>query len=253
MDVGAAPPLRLHGRRPDGVRGRAPHRPHRGGRPPASCSRARSSAPASARCATSSPPSSPSRTRSSGPASAAPSACRAPPAPGRPPSACTGSRTCSTRTATGSPAPARWSSGRTRSFLHYIEQVLPALGELDVKQATVDDLVAHVEVRGTDTAGRPPSRATPGWPRCCARGASGRTSPPPTEPLVVGTRFTPLAGPGVRTRRDRRGVDGTGTSVTAPPARLCRSASRTRSWSGWSRRARPPTTGCRTRWPATRR
>ncbi|MFI1678922.1 HelD family protein [Streptomyces sp. NPDC020607] len=43
--------------------------------------------------------------------------------------------------------------GPNASFLHYIEQVLPALGELEVKQATVDDLVAHVEVRGTDDAG----------------------------------------------------------------------------------------------------
>ncbi|NEB03776.1 AAA family ATPase [Streptomyces sp. SID13726] len=42
--------------------------------------------------------------------------------------------------------------GPNKSFLHYIEQVLPALGELTVKQATVDDLVAHVEVRGTDEA-----------------------------------------------------------------------------------------------------
>ncbi|MFF0449099.1 HelD family protein [Streptomyces sp. NPDC004609] len=42
--------------------------------------------------------------------------------------------------------------GPNRSFLHYIEQVLPALGELGVEQATVDDLVAHVEVRGTDGA-----------------------------------------------------------------------------------------------------
>ncbi|WP_338703662.1 AAA family ATPase [Streptomyces sp. Q6] len=43
--------------------------------------------------------------------------------------------------------------GPNKSFLHYIEQVLPALGELEVKQATVDDLVAQgtqVEVRGTD-------------------------------------------------------------------------------------------------------
>lgn len=40
--------------------------------------------------------------------------------------------------------------GPNRSFLHYIEQVLPALGELEAKQSTVDDLVAHVEVRGTD-------------------------------------------------------------------------------------------------------
>jgi DNA helicase IV len=43
--------------------------------------------------------------------------------------------------------------GPNRSFLQYIEQVLPALGELAVKQATVDDLVtAGVEVRGTDAA-----------------------------------------------------------------------------------------------------
>ncbi|WNI16009.1 HelD family protein [Actinacidiphila sp. ITFR-21] len=42
--------------------------------------------------------------------------------------------------------------GPNRSFLRYIEQVLPALGELQVRQSTVDDLVAHVEVRGTDSA-----------------------------------------------------------------------------------------------------
>ncbi|MCB5178839.1 AAA family ATPase [Streptomyces sp. SMC 277] len=43
--------------------------------------------------------------------------------------------------------------GPNRSFLHYIEQVLPALGELEVQQTTVDDLVAggH-EVRGEDCA-----------------------------------------------------------------------------------------------------
>ncbi|RPK93672.1 MULTISPECIES: UvrD-helicase domain-containing protein [Streptomyces] len=43
--------------------------------------------------------------------------------------------------------------GPNRSFLQYIEQVLPALGELEVKQATVDDLVrSGVEVRGEDEA-----------------------------------------------------------------------------------------------------
>ncbi|MEU5051339.1 AAA family ATPase [Streptomyces sp. NPDC021096] len=41
--------------------------------------------------------------------------------------------------------------GPNRSFLRYIEQVLPALGELNVQQATVGDLVAHVEVRGADS------------------------------------------------------------------------------------------------------
>ncbi|QMU79985.1 AAA family ATPase [Streptacidiphilus sp. PB12-B1b] len=42
--------------------------------------------------------------------------------------------------------------GPNRSFLHYIEQVLPALGELDVAQATVEELVAHVPVTGADPA-----------------------------------------------------------------------------------------------------
>ncbi|MFI5553825.1 HelD family protein [Streptomyces sp. NPDC051738] len=42
--------------------------------------------------------------------------------------------------------------GPNKSFLQYIEQVLPALGELAVRQATVDDLVARVEVRGADEA-----------------------------------------------------------------------------------------------------
>ncbi|WP_333771720.1 HelD family protein [Streptomyces sp. IBSBF 2435] len=42
--------------------------------------------------------------------------------------------------------------GPNASFLQYIEQVLPALGELQVKQATVDGLVAHVPLRGADSA-----------------------------------------------------------------------------------------------------
>ncbi|MBP0461699.1 AAA family ATPase, partial [Streptomyces bomunensis] len=44
--------------------------------------------------------------------------------------------------------------GPNASFLHYIEQVLPALGELEVKQSTVDALVTSdaVQVRGADAA-----------------------------------------------------------------------------------------------------
>lgn len=41
--------------------------------------------------------------------------------------------------------------GPNRAFLGYIASVLPALGELDVKQATIDDLIARVPVRGTDS------------------------------------------------------------------------------------------------------
>jgi DNA helicase IV len=42
--------------------------------------------------------------------------------------------------------------GPNSSFLRYIEQVLPALGELQVRQSTVDGLLARVPVRGEDSA-----------------------------------------------------------------------------------------------------
>jgi DNA helicase IV len=42
--------------------------------------------------------------------------------------------------------------GPNRAFLHYIAQVLPALGEGGIEQATVDDLVAHVPVTGAEPA-----------------------------------------------------------------------------------------------------
>ncbi len=41
--------------------------------------------------------------------------------------------------------------GPNLAFLSYIRNVLPALGELDVTQTTVTDLVASVPVRGTDS------------------------------------------------------------------------------------------------------
>src|SRR5262245_59115813 len=40
--------------------------------------------------------------------------------------------------------------GPNRAFLHYIGQVLPALGEGGIRQSTVDDLVAHVPVRAEE-------------------------------------------------------------------------------------------------------
>jgi DNA helicase IV len=41
--------------------------------------------------------------------------------------------------------------GPNKAFLGYISAVLPALGEIDVEQSTVDDLIARVQVRATDT------------------------------------------------------------------------------------------------------
>ncbi|MEV5506329.1 HelD family protein [Streptomyces orinoci] len=74
--------------------------------------------------------------------------------------------------------------GPNRSFLHYIEQVLPALGELNVAQATVDDLVAHVEVRGTDTPEAALIKGDARMAEVLRRAVrSGVTMP--VEPLVV--------------------------------------------------------------------
>jgi len=41
--------------------------------------------------------------------------------------------------------------GPNRAFLHYISAVLPALGEVEVEQSSVDDLLTRVAVRGEDT------------------------------------------------------------------------------------------------------
>ncbi|MFI5885405.1 HelD family protein [Streptomyces sp. NPDC051554] len=74
--------------------------------------------------------------------------------------------------------------GPNKSFLHYIEQVLPALGELTVRQGTVDDLVAHVEVRGTDEA---PAAVIKGDARMAEvlRRAIYAHVTLPTEPVMV--------------------------------------------------------------------
>ncbi|WP_406437223.1 AAA family ATPase [Streptomyces sp. NBC_00631] len=74
--------------------------------------------------------------------------------------------------------------GPNRSFLHYIEQVLPALGELAVQQATVDDLVAHVDLKGADDA---PAAIIKGDARMAEvlRRAVYAHVTLPTEPVVV--------------------------------------------------------------------
>ncbi|MFK4596554.1 DNA helicase IV [Streptomyces pristinaespiralis] len=74
--------------------------------------------------------------------------------------------------------------GPNRSFLHYIEQVLPALGELEVKQATVDDLVGHVEVRGRDTAAAAVVKGDARMAQVLRRAVRSHVTMP-TEPLVV--------------------------------------------------------------------
>ncbi|MFD7787981.1 HelD family protein [Streptomyces nojiriensis] len=76
--------------------------------------------------------------------------------------------------------------GPNRSFLHYIEQVLPALGELDVKQATVDDLVARpgLEVRGTDAAETAVVKGDARMAEVLSRAVRSHVTRP-AEPLMV--------------------------------------------------------------------
>ncbi|MFE3630703.1 HelD family protein [Streptomyces goshikiensis] len=76
--------------------------------------------------------------------------------------------------------------GPNRSFLHYIEQVLPALGELEVKQATVDDLVARegLEVRGADRAETAVVKGDARMAQVLRRAVRSHVSLP-VEPLMV--------------------------------------------------------------------
>ncbi|OUD02466.1 AAA family ATPase [Streptomyces swartbergensis] len=74
--------------------------------------------------------------------------------------------------------------GPNRSFLHYIEQVLPALGELTVQQATVEDLVAHVEIKGTDDATAAVVKGDARMARVLRRALYAHVTMP-TEPVVV--------------------------------------------------------------------
>ncbi|MER6912516.1 UvrD-helicase domain-containing protein [Streptomyces sp. NPDC000594] len=74
--------------------------------------------------------------------------------------------------------------GPNRSFLHYIEQVLPALGELEVAQSTVEDLVSQVEVRGTDDATAAVIKGDARMATVLRRALRAQVTEP-TEPVVV--------------------------------------------------------------------
>src|SRR6516225_5415565 len=74
--------------------------------------------------------------------------------------------------------------GPNLAFLSYIRNVLPALGELDVTQTTVNDLVGSAPVRGTDTD---EAAAIKGDARMAEvlRRALWASIRPPAQPLVV--------------------------------------------------------------------
>ncbi|MGW5342170.1 HelD family protein [Streptomyces sp. HUAS TT3] len=77
--------------------------------------------------------------------------------------------------------------GPNRSFLQYIEQVLPALGELEVKQATVEDLVTRdgLEVRGADAAATAVVKGDARMARVLRRAVRSHVTEPAEALMVV--------------------------------------------------------------------
>ena len=74
--------------------------------------------------------------------------------------------------------------GPNRAFLRYISAVLPALGEVDVEQTTVDDLVARVPVRAVDTPAAAAVKHDPRMAQVLARALNAKIGKP-VEPLTV--------------------------------------------------------------------
>jgi DNA helicase IV len=74
--------------------------------------------------------------------------------------------------------------GPNTAFLGYISAVLPALGEVEVQQATVDDLIARMPVRGTDTDAATLLKHDPRMATALHRALWGRLARP-TEPIMV--------------------------------------------------------------------
>ncbi|RCG18198.1 AAA family ATPase [Streptomyces reniochalinae] len=77
--------------------------------------------------------------------------------------------------------------GPNDSFLRYIEQVLPALGEVEARQTTVEDLVARpdVPVRGVDSAEAARIKGDARMAEVLRRAVRCGVRPLPGEPCVV--------------------------------------------------------------------
>ena len=74
--------------------------------------------------------------------------------------------------------------GPNTAFLSYISAVLPTLGEIDVRQTTVEDLIARVPVRATDPPETVRLKHDPRMAQVLARALENRLTRP-TEPIMV--------------------------------------------------------------------
>ncbi|WP_306214159.1 HelD family protein [Actinoplanes sp. RD1] len=74
--------------------------------------------------------------------------------------------------------------GPNTAFLSYIAAVLPALGEIEVQQSTVEGLIARVPVKGTDSDAATFLKHDPRMAEVLRRALWGRLAKP-TEPIMV--------------------------------------------------------------------
>jgi DNA helicase IV len=74
--------------------------------------------------------------------------------------------------------------GPNTAFLSYISAVLPALGEIEVQQATVEELIARAPVKGTDSDAAVRLKHDPRMAEVLAR-ALWRRIGKPTDPIMV--------------------------------------------------------------------
>jgi DNA helicase IV len=74
--------------------------------------------------------------------------------------------------------------GPNQAFLGYIAAVLPALGELDVKQSTLDDLIATAPAAGTDPVAAQTVKHDPRMAAVLHRALWSRIGEP-VEPIIV--------------------------------------------------------------------
>ena len=141
--------------------------------------------------------------------------------------------------------------GPNRRSCRYIAAVLPALGEVDVRQATVDELVgARVPVRADEAAAVAALKGDAADGRGAATARCTPRLAEPTEALVRAARRRAGGGcPAYELRRDRRRAARPRRPVRRRPGRCSRSGSRTPCSPRWRRPASRPTTACRTRWP----
>ena len=145
--------------------------------------------------------------------------------------------------------------GPNDSFLSYIGDVLPALGEIDATQATVASLVAGAHglaIRGVDPV---PVALLKGDARMADGAAQRGLVPPRPARRRAGRapRRVPVAGRRLPRRGDPRRAPRTRASATRPDGRCCRSGWPTRCCCGWRRPGTLRTTGSRTPSPGASR